>query len=438
MTSRLYLGLDSRGSRSGPGRRLPLGVVLSVVGSIVILGILEVASVWVIDRTARSIALEEAGRFGSDSVTVALAPVLTDQLVARQPAAVAALSAAGEALIRQDTIVHLKIWDETGTIVWSDEPTLIGQQFELADDERSLFGTQGHTVEVSRLDRTENLLERASGDDRLLEVYTATETDTGTPLLLEIYAPYDLVRFHAQAVRREFVPVMTAALIVLAVAQMLLVFSLARRLARVERRHAEALERMIDAERRRVAAQVHDGVVQDLIGISFGLSALAESTPDRTEPLSEMASSTRQAIASLRSLLDSIYPIEVPPGGWVAGIEDLVFGLNQLGVNVRFDIDDVRLQPIEEMLILRVAREALRNIASHANATQVVIELTADRGRHVFKVHDNGSGFEISASKDGHFGLRLIHDVIHEAGGDLAIESASDHGTTVTVELEPV
>ena len=52
-------------------------------------------------------------------------------------------------------------------------------------------------------------------------------------------------------------------------------------------------------------------------------------------------------------------------------------------------------------------------------------------------VVDNGSGFEPSShAKDGHFGLRLIHDVIHEAGGDLTIESTSNEGTTVTVELE--
>jgi len=90
----------------------------------------------------------------------------------------------------------------------------------------------------------------------------------------------------------------------------------------------------------------------------------------------------------------------------------------------------------EEVLILRVAREALRNVASHAHATHVVVGLTERRGRLVLTVVDNGSGFEPTRAKDGHFGLRLIHDVIHEAGGDLTIESTSNEGTTVTVELE--
>jgi signal transduction histidine kinase len=148
-----------------------------------------------------------------------------------------------------------------------------------------------------------------------------------------------------------------------------------------------------------------------------------------------MASSTRGAVASLRSLLGSIYPVEVPPGGWLVGIDDLVDALRQLGVEVEFDVQHVRLSPTEELLILRVAREALRNVAAHAHATKVVVRLVERRGRLVLTVTDNGSGFEPSKSEVGHIGLRLIHDVIHDAGGQLIIRSAPADGTTLTVEL---
>ena len=426
-------------SRPRRGKRLPRGVVVSVVGSIVILGVLEFAAVHVIDRTATAAALDEAGRFGSDSVTLALAPFLTEELVAADPSAREAISGAGDALIKQAEITHIKIWSEAGEVLWSDERSLVGETFELDESDRSLFGSQDYTVEVSHLDRVENNLEVASGADRLLEVYVGVSTASGTPLVVEIYAPYDLVTQRAASLRREFVPVMTAALIVLAVAQLMLVLFLGRRLARSERRHTDLLERSIessDAERRRVAAQVHDGVVQDLIGISFGLAALAGSTPERAEPLSEMASSTRAAVASLRSLLGSIYPVEVPPEGWVAGIEDLVDALGQLGVDVRLEVEQVRLTPTEELLILRVAREALRNVAAHAHATEVVVQLVERRGRLVLAISDNGSGFEPSKCEVGHIGLNLIHDVIRDAGGELIIESAPANGTTLTLELE--
>lgn len=420
-------------------RRLPRGVVLSVIGSVVILGVLELVAIRMIDHNATTVALDEAGRFATESVEVALAPYLTDELAAGDPDAIAAISVAGDSLIDQSALTHVKIWSEDGTVLWSDEPDLIGRQFELDPDDRELFASQGVTVAVSPLEEAENQLE-AADEDQLVEVYAGTTTTTGTPLLLEIYAPYELIPQRASALRRQFMPAMTAALVALAVAQLLLVLFLGRRLNRAERRHTDLLERMLemsDAERRRVAAQVHDGVVQDLIGVSFGLAALAESTPEQAEPLSELATSTRHSVAALRSLLGSIYPVEVPPGGWVVGIDDLVTALSQLGVDVRIDVDDVRMSKTEEVLILRVAREALRNIASHAHASHVVIQLTERRGRLVLTVGDDGTGFEPSSQpKDGHFGLRLIHDVIHEAGGDLTIESTSDDGTTVTVELE--
>jgi signal transduction histidine kinase len=413
-------------------------VIASVIGSIVILGLLEIAAVRVIDRTSTAVALDEAGRYGSESVTLALAPFLTDGLIASEPAARAAIADAGDALMQRREIQHIKVWSENGTVLWSDEESIVGKTFELEESDRRLFGSRDYTVEVSDLDQLENRVETADGSDRLLEVYVGAATTAGTPVVVEIYAPYDLVTQLAATMRREFVPVMTLALIVLAVAQLLLVLFLARRLARSERRHTNLLERLVessDAERRRVAAQVHDGVVQDLIGVSFGLAALAESTPERAEPLSEMAASTRGAVASLRSLLGSIYPVEVPPGGWLVGIDDLVDALRQLGVEVEFDVQHARLSPTEELLILRVAREALRNVAAHAHATKVVVRLVERRGRLVLSVTDNGSGFEPSKSEVGHIGLRLIHDVIHDAGGQLIIRSAPADGTTLTVEL---
>lgn len=432
---------DRRSAEHGRSRRrrLSRGVAASVVGSIVILAVLVFAAVRIIDNVATEVSLEEAGRFGAESVTLALAPFLTDELLESDPSARAAIDEAGRSLVRRGEIDHIKIWSEDGVILWSDERSLVGERFDLEANDRRLFGSRDYTVEVSDLDKVENSLEAASGTSRLLEVYVGAATTSGTPVVVEIYAPYELVTQRAAALQRRFIPVMTAALVVLAVAQLLLVVFLSRRLARSERRHTLLLERLIessDAERRRVAAEVHDGVVQDLIGVSFGLAALAESTPERAEPLSEMASSTRAAVTSLRSLLGSIYPVEVPAGGWTAGIEDIVDALRQLGVDVRLEVDPVRLNPTEELLILRVAREALRNVASHARASEVVVRLVDRRGRLVLTVSDNGSGFEPSKSEDGHIGLRLIHDVIHDAGGELTIESSIDDGTTLTVELE--
>ncbi len=137
-------------------RRLPRGVVLSVIGSIVILGVLELVAIRMIDHNATEVALEESGRFATESVEVALAPYLTDELLAGDPDALAAITVAGDALIEQSALTHVKIWSEDGTVLWSDEPDLIGQQYELDPDDRELFASQGVTVAVSPLEEAEN------------------------------------------------------------------------------------------------------------------------------------------------------------------------------------------------------------------------------------------------------------------------------------------
>jgi len=438
--------LVTRNDGAGPAdlrrrRALPRGVVWSVIGSIITLCILMVASVRLIDRAATSVALDEAGRFGSESAKLAFAPLLTDELVAMDPSAQQAIDAVGNQLISDNEIVHIKIWSEAGTILWSDEKSIVGETFKLDDADQILFASQDRTVEVSELEKAENNLEVAAGEDRLIEVYVGTRTTSGTPLVLEIYAPYTRVTDRADALRREFMPLMLVTLFVLAGAQLSLVLFLGRRLARSDRRHTSLLERLIessDAERRRVAAEVHDGVVQDLIGMSFSLNALAATTPNRADSLSEMASSTRSAVASLRSLLGSIYPIEVPPEGWVAGIQDLVDSLGQLGVDVHVEAETAQLTATEALLVLRVTREALRNVAAHAHATEAEVRLIEWRGRLVLTIRDNGSGFEPSSKKVGHIGLRLLHDVIRDAGGELTIESTPAEGTTLRVELKMV
>ena len=73
---------------------------------------------------------------------------------------------------------------------------------------------------------------------------------------------------------------------------------------------------------------MHDGPVQDLIGISYSLDAKADSAPaPMNDELNEIAGSTRTIVRQLRSILNSIYPVEVPEDGWAMGFNDLVAAL---------------------------------------------------------------------------------------------------------------
>jgi signal transduction histidine kinase len=219
---------------------------------------------------------------------------------------------------------------------------------------------------------------------------------------------------------------------------------LARRLSRATRERERLLERVItasDAERRRISAGVHDGAVQDLIGITYTIAANADSAPpplDQT--LNDLAASTRTVIRQLRSILNSIYPVEVPDEGWAHGLNDLVAALEANGVDVTLDIENILLAPMDELLLLRVTREALRNVATHADASRVLVELEQQRlGRIVLHVNDDGKGFTAanadSSRSEGHLGLQLLYDLAHDVGAELVIDSTPGVGTNLRLEL---
>jgi two-component system, NarL family, sensor kinase len=430
----LALALETAGERRGwRTRRSPDGFAVSVIGSIAALLVLEAAAVMMIDRLAERSALSHAGAVASEAANVALAPFLTDEMLAGDPAAVDAIGRAGSSLVDSDDIVHLKIWNADGEVLWADDPALIGRRFEFDAEERALLGTRSWLADVSTLDEPENVRDAPEGSDRLLEVYFGALTADGQPVLVEIYGAETLLTERASELRSSFLPLMTIGLIVLALGQIALVWTLGRRLARAERRQARLLRRLIDAsdaERLRIAGEVHDGVVQSLAGISFQLAAAPDAKTVR-----RLAEMTQGAVGELRGLLTSIYPVTVPRDGWVAGLDDLVDGLRQLGVEVVVDVAPVRLSEMEELLLLRVTREALRNVAAHAQASRVDVRLVGHGEAVTLTVTDDGRGFDPTAEVPDHFGLRLVRDLIDDAGGTLETDSAPGCGTTLICEL---
>ena len=156
------------------------------------------------------------------------------------------------------------------------ERLVSGHQLELGDDQQVVLDNGGSDAEVSDLSKSENSLDQELG--RVLEVYTRVEAPGGEPLLFELYLTDRNLEARADELYRLFRP--------LTVGGLLLFLLLTTPLVWVVSRRADAAaadrERLLvmaadasDAERRRVARDLHDGVVQDLAGTSFALSGLA-------------------------------------------------------------------------------------------------------------------------------------------------------------------
>jgi two-component system, NarL family, sensor kinase len=399
---------------------------------------------WLFQRTSQNSAVQDAGRYGALSGRAALAPFITDALLTGDKEALHNVATAAKALINEGGASHVKIWSVEGRVLWADEPQLIGRTFAFGDDEKKLLDGEGLLSNVSKLDEDENQFEIAAGERRLLQVYFGWKTTTGTPMVVETYYPISLVDARAADQRRSFLPLLLGGLGLLAVAQIPLARALMHRLKKLQAQREHLLERVIDSsdiERRRIAAEVHDGAVQELIGITFSLSAAAdEAPPPMHERLGGLAVATRHTVRSLRSLLNSIYPVEVPENGWAAGLDDMIAALRQRGVTVVVKVPEVRLSPANELLLLRVGREALRNVDAHAHASRVDITMTKTGKSVTLLIVDNGDGFDgetaLSRRQVGHLGLQLLRDLSEDMGADLVVNSTPGSGTTVHLELE--
>src|SRR4051794_9237291 len=337
-----------------------------------------------------------------------------------------------------ESVVRVKVWARDGTILYSDEPRLIGQKFQLGDDEQELFENGGADADLSDLQQPENRYERQEG--QLLEAHTVIRTPDHTQVLFEIYQRFSSVNANAKRLLGVLAPPLIAGIIVLLLSQVPLAYSLARRLQRGYDENERLLNSAIEAsdlERRRIAADLHDGVVQDLAGVAFGLAPLAEEARKRGDDegarvISDAVACLRQGVRDMRTLLVEIHPPRLESAGLEPVLDDLLSPLRLAGIETELDVVDGGRA---DALVYRVVREALRNVREHAKASKVGVTVTPQRAI----VRDDGRGFDAGERarrrEEGHVGLSLLQDLVMQSGGTLSIESAPGQGTTVTLEF---
>ncbi|TDW86599.1 sensor histidine kinase [Kribbella sp. VKM Ac-2566] len=372
-------------------------------------------------------------------------PRLDAAVVDGEPAALRSFDAAMRKYVLQGSLVRVKLWNADGRIVYSDEPRLIGRQFPLGPEEQEALRRQGSSEsEVSDLSRPENQFEIPY--EKLLEVYVGVRGTNGEPMLFEAYFEYQAVTAAGQAAWKRFAPPSLGALLVLELVQIPFAWSLARRVQRQQQDRERLLQHAVDAsdaERRRIAGELHDGVVQELTGLNYAFDAMRLGHPtddQRAELIADGAGRLRASIGSLRSLLVDIYPPNLAEEGLASALAELAAGLERAGVEVRLETDGAEeLPPAVAALLFRTAQEVVRNVAAHSGAAEVLIKAGRVDGRAVLIVDDDGRGFDESRlgerSSDGHLGLRSIGDLLAESGGTLTVRAAPGQGTRVEAEV---
>jgi signal transduction histidine kinase len=224
------------------------------------------------------------------------------------------------------------------------------------------------------------------------------------------------------------------------------------RLARLRRAHAaqESFSRRLiesqESERKRIAAELHDSLGQNLLIIKnralMGDKVSTEHQEAR-EQFAEINASASQAIDEVRTIAYNLRPYHLDRLGLTATLEDMIERVSAAsGIQVHASIaplDDL-FSKEAEISLYRIVQETLNNIVKHAQATVAEVEITRSAHSVSLTVHDNGRGFNpraakvLDSSRHG-FGLTGIAERVRMLGGSQEIDSAPGQGTTVMIRL---
>lgn len=213
----------------------------------------------------------------------------------------------------------------------------------------------------------------------------------------------------------------------------------------LDRLHAERTQaagdvlRAQEAERTRIARDLHDEANQALTGVLLRLQATAQRAPDELrDELRETQQAATQAIEELLRLARELRPAALDDHGIAAALRSKVDDFaRQTGVATSLDLraqDLAALGPDEQIVVYRVVQESLSNVARHAGASQVLVQARREGADVVARVTDDGGGFRRLAANGG-IGLVGMRERALLAGGALHVSSAPGSGTTVELRL---
>lgn len=212
------------------------------------------------------------------------------------------------------------------------------------------------------------------------------------------------------------------------------------------------LTRLREDERLHLSREIHDGVVQDLLGICFGLADTEREAGALSLKVKAQVKQHREelleTVRRLRNLIKGLRPPGLEEFGLNQALEEFIASTSEQpgAPEIRLEVQpsDVQLSPAVAQCFFRIVQEALRNILRHAQARTVRIRVEQSDSEARLLITDDGKGFKkpgrLSAlARDDHFGLVLMEEHAQLVGGAFRLESEPDQGTQVlvTVPSEP-
>lgn len=196
---------------------------------------------------------------------------------------------------------------------------------------------------------------------------------------------------------------------------------------------------MQEAERKRIAEDLHDTTVQDLVHLSQQLELailyLNKDTIQTKKELSEARNNIKKIIEDMRETIYDLRPMAFDDIGWESAIENLKNNLEENNdINVIFDICNIdNYDSLIKITIYRIIREACQNILKHANASKMVVNMKENTNNISLMIMDDGIGIR-EYDRMNHFGLSMVKEKVGLLSGRLSIFT-NENGTTLDITI---
>ncbi len=202
-----------------------------------------------------------------------------------------------------------------------------------------------------------------------------------------------------------------------------------------------------EEERKRLARELHDQIIQDLLSLNYDLEEIEEqltTQPNVSQDVNTARQNVRTLVEDLRRVCGDLRPPTIDSLGLNAALQSLIRNWQaRTGISVTIEIDEEngRLPESLELSIFRIIQEGLNNIWKHAQATEVELTLQHTSSRMLLiSLTDNGRGLErpfdlAKLAQNGHYGLLGISERVALLGGRFHIQNGKPNGLIIQAEI---
>ena len=197
-----------------------------------------------------------------------------------------------------------------------------------------------------------------------------------------------------------------------------------------------------EAERHRLSRELHDGVLQDLCAVTRDLKALEAQPQADHAQFADLAARSGEAVHTLRAVCHDLRPplLQHDLASALKALVEQLDARSTAPIHFEVSADEVRLPAEAAVAVFRITQEALNNAIRHADASEIVVRLTQYPDHLRLTVTDDGRGIGGGVEPgrfvaQGHLGLAGMRERAAMIGGKLDVQSATDYGMVVILEL---